>query len=765
MDFRAWQVLKDRGIGRYLLGLTEEMIKDERVELSLLISSYLPFSTLPNDLYKKLPVYTLENFKNYTIEENFDFFFKGCFFYGHGVFFPEDIYPSDVCEKCDDMVGLLYDLIPFIFPKNYIPTWKMKWEYISCFEAMKYASHLFTISEWTKIDGIKFLNKLDDYFTTIYGGVDKKTFDFLITDSKYDISKRNNNIIFISGADKRKNFHGAAKAFSQVYSQKQIPQDAKLYIICKTNDWMINEIQKSISTREVKLGEQIIVTDYIEEKEMIKLLSEARASIFPSFYEGLGLPILESYGACTPCFGSNLSSIKEFIHPQCLVNPYSEKDMEDLFVKIFENDDLCRRSVKFGENLLQNIAWNKAAKKIIDKLQNIIVRKQNQLDKQDEKIAVFGCLPPSKSGIALYNYKLYTLEPSKYDIFSGIQDMTDYACLIKNDKYKNIFPIPFYRFAQKKIKYMSKIFVIGGSEHHKEALEMAIKTKEEPHRWLYLHEAFIYWVFFPMFNFDLEKLKQFIIYWYPQTMSEIKMINNTNSLYYYLIKHNIYGILPLIHLTNIKNIFVNNEKALNLIKNELSVKDQNNLKIKVLFLPIELKNFSRVQNDRTIVGMFGIPHSLKMSLEVVQAIELLNKKNNNIKLIVAGYHVIPFTDWKQYPFVEVYDSPSEELLLALMNSVDCAIQLRPDSHGESSGCISQLLGMGKNILTSTGFISEKLSKYVHTVKGRPNILDLAHNIQNALNYPKEYSNKEVAEIYSFKNLSTLMAFECNKEVK
>ena len=115
----------------------------------------------------------------------------------------------------------------------------------------------------------------------------------------------------------------------------------------------------------------MIVTNYISDEEMVSLLSTARASIFASFYEGLGLPILESYAAGTPCWASNVSATREFVPAECSFDPFDSASMVAAIERIYSDDAICARSLEFGRRLIQTVNWNTAAEKMRQKLEEL----------------------------------------------------------------------------------------------------------------------------------------------------------------------------------------------------------------------------------------------------------------------------------------------------------------------------------------------------------------------------------------------------------
>ena len=878
-DFRAYQLFAGRGIGRYFLSLFEHIIKFDNVEAYVLVSSKLD-DNLPDSIVKNAPIYVLEKFDEYAIDFKFDFFFKGNFFDLYDSAF-EFNFPRNVIIKCGQVVGIIHDLIPMIFPNSYLQNKNFRKVYARNVEALRLAGYLFADSVCTRNDCVKLAGYPEKNISVIYGGADLDKFRSANSNKVYDAASRKNNIVYVAGFDVRKNFTGLSRAFAKAYASGKLPKDAKLYFVCKSSSNFIAKIENAIKDYSVKIGKNIIITDFIEDDVLVELLASARATIFPSFYEGLGLPLLESYIAGTPCFASDLSATKEFVLPECLFNPHNEDEIVQSIISIYTNEELCKKSLEFGRKLVKEINWDNAALKVVKKLEEL-----QKLDNKKDKVAVFSTLPPDKTGIAQYSYKLHAGD-MRFDIISDIKSLRNYQNLLnEEEKYvfygrylsyhpsnnvafddnsvvfsnflnkgiasfgpyaslysgnymldidyelsedsecefrvvvdqgktillkrtfnpkskhisipllleqdkenvevqtlfkglkfvikkivftrqpkditkegvSNIVPSEFADFMHLFHNYIGKIFVLGNSSHHRLSLSEAIKTKNEPNRILYLHEAAVIFTFGPIFNYDMAKIKSFFALWYPHLSEQIANLQNMGQLYDLLKANGLWGIRPLLNVTNIKHLVVNTPKAKAIIEKELTPGELNGIKIDVLYLPIpDLQNIEPIniegkQKGSVIVGAFGIASHAKGTDTLIDAIELLNKQGNDIKLLLAGYNVKDYVaNVKNNKNIIVDNEPSGDKLLSLMKSVDLAVQLRNETNGESSGSIAELLGMNQRFITTEGFVNSDLLPYCATVPVNVSAVNLAKVIKSTLNV--SVKENRLCEIYSCKRLA------------
>lgn len=555
-DLRIYEMSLDRGIGRYIYCLIDNILKNyPEIEISIIKynENQHPVFNYNND---KIKYYYHNKLKDYKFERKFEFLFfddtlcQGTFI-GSKIndidnFF-ENIFPEKILNTSKRIVAIGHDLIPLAL--NIETTNNI--EYFIQLESIFILEHIFTNSETTKRDFVKYLNIDKNKLTAIYGGVDSK-FINVIKSCDYSIKSRGNHVIFISHPEDRKNIKGLIKGFSIAYNQKRIPEDSKLYLCGKCYEETLKDIEIEIKNNNLT-NKQIILTGYISDEELIKLIYSSKANFLPSFYEGLGLPILESYALLTPSFASNVSSTKELVLEECSFDPYDENDIANSIVKAFNDEELCKKSVEFGKKLLEEKCnWDIASKKVVEKLkelnQNIV------LDK-----AIF---------IEYNDYKLFSYDNSH--VFTTITNYNDFEeinnSLLAKEYNNDFIPIEYYNKFLDKYEYNKKIFALGNSD----ILQCAVKEEDKNNSYLLIYKIEIFNILFDYFsNYLIDDFKKLIKNHYPNYYELIKEIDNINKIFNLLIENNIYGFKILFNLTNINNVITNQENIKNLILNEI----------------------------------------------------------------------------------------------------------------------------------------------------------------------------------------------------
>ena len=113
-----------------------------------------------------------------------------------------------------------------------------------------------------------------------------------------------------------------------------------------------------------KLGlkEQVLFTGYIKQEDVPALLSGATAFIFPSLYEGFGMPPLEAMACGTAVIASKTSSLPEVIgEAGILINPYSVEEIKEAMKKVWKEKDFADRLRKAGRERAKEYTWEKSA--------------------------------------------------------------------------------------------------------------------------------------------------------------------------------------------------------------------------------------------------------------------------------------------------------------------------------------------------------------------------------------------------------------------
>ena len=264
---------------------------------------------------------------------------------------------------------IIYDLIPYLFPEFYLSFHPQDKWYYQKLKEVNAADFYFAISETTKSDFVNYLSIAPEKIEVTYLDA-STTFRKLNEEDKKKAShhlKQKFNlesfILYVSGGfDYRKNLHTLFKAFALLpYSLKRV---YKLVIASKVNDEIRKNLYKLAKDSGIDRG-KIVLTDFVSDEELNMLYNLTSLFVYPSLYEGFGLPVLEAMRAGAPVLGSNSSSIKEIISIEdAMFNPENAEDMAGKIIKALTYKNYRDFLINNSEIQQKRFSWEKTVQRI-----------------------------------------------------------------------------------------------------------------------------------------------------------------------------------------------------------------------------------------------------------------------------------------------------------------------------------------------------------------------------------------------------------------
>jgi len=284
-----------------------------------------------------------------------------CFFmpqFGRG---SEYIFPHWLKLHQPHRLGVVYDLIPHLFPEKYFPTPQSRGPWLQALRLMREYDHLFAISQATRHDTIRHAGVDPTRVHCVYGDIDHSKRVLIEAGSDPGAAARfglrQPFSMYVGGEDWRKNMAGMVRAFG--HFQRHHP-DHQLAIVCTLAAERIAELKVLAESLGLRPG-AVVCTGYVSNEELIGILRQAEMMVFPPLYEGLGLPVLEAYGCGVPVVGSNTSSVAELVIPELSCDPREPESIAAAMERLQSTPALRERSVAYGQKLLGMLGWKPAA--------------------------------------------------------------------------------------------------------------------------------------------------------------------------------------------------------------------------------------------------------------------------------------------------------------------------------------------------------------------------------------------------------------------
>jgi len=178
-------------------------------------------------------------------------------------------------------------------------------------------------------------------------------------------------LLFVSTLEPRKNIEGLLEAYSQ--ARDQLEQPISLVLAGKMG-WKTDSIQSALQKHPYR--NDIIRPGYVEAQDLPVLYTMAEALVYPSWYEGFGLPVLESFGCGTPVVTSNVTSLPEVAGDAALlVDPADPAAIAQSIVRVIQDHGLRQKLIERGRERASRYTWDQTARVILEGIQRRIPEK------------------------------------------------------------------------------------------------------------------------------------------------------------------------------------------------------------------------------------------------------------------------------------------------------------------------------------------------------------------------------------------------------
>lgn len=273
-------------------------------------------------------------------------------------------YQSPFLHLNKNYIISIHDLSFFLFTNTFSKGQRI-YKQVNTNYGLKNAKGIITISKSTKEDILTIFPYIDERKIEIIplavnSIFKRKIYEDEIIETKQRFNINGEYILFVGTLEPRKNIFTIINSFRKIlYYYPNI----KLVIVGKKG-WLYQEILKKV--RNERLQGNVIFTDYVKDEYLPALYKGAKAFLFPSLYEGFGIPVLEAMTVGCPVITSNLSSLPEVAgNAGILINPLDEEEIADSILILLNNEDKRKELIINGKKRAESFSWEKTAEKTI----------------------------------------------------------------------------------------------------------------------------------------------------------------------------------------------------------------------------------------------------------------------------------------------------------------------------------------------------------------------------------------------------------------
>jgi len=265
------------------------------------------------------------------------------------------------------------DMTFYLFPKMHEKIKRIYFKRLIPF-SLKRSAKIVTISESTKQDMLTHFKHLPaEKISVIHLGV---TAGEPVTQTQESAHlnafglKEKHYCLYVGTLEPRKNITGIVEAFSRIRDAGKLPDEDYKLVIAGGKGWFYESIFDTVKT--LGLDSRVVFTGYVTEEVKQVLLKYAGFFIYPSYYEGFGLPVLEAMVYGVPVITGNVSSLPEVAGDAALlIEPGSVDDIAGAMEKLLLQPQLRKELSEKSLKQVKNFTWNQTARNTLEILKTI----------------------------------------------------------------------------------------------------------------------------------------------------------------------------------------------------------------------------------------------------------------------------------------------------------------------------------------------------------------------------------------------------------
>jgi len=247
------------------------------------------------------------------------------------------------------------------FPELY--SWADKlYHKISIRFIKKFADKIITVSKFSKEDIANFYKIDPKKIKVVYNGYDNVTYKLL---QNFEPKLTSKYILYIGRLEEKKNTAGLVEAFSKF--KKDQPEDQHKLVLIGKPGFGFEEVEENI--KKYNLADDVVLPGWVDDDDLPIWLNGADLFVFPSLFEGFGIPVLEAMSCGCPVICSNTTSLPEAAGEAALLfDPNKIDDIVFRMKQVLLNPEVAESLQQKGLIHCQNFSWQKSAEETLKEL-------------------------------------------------------------------------------------------------------------------------------------------------------------------------------------------------------------------------------------------------------------------------------------------------------------------------------------------------------------------------------------------------------------
>jgi glycosyltransferase involved in cell wall biosynthesis len=269
--------------------------------------------------------------------------------------------PAGIKKTGIKSVVIIHDLIFLRYPEYYKPIDRMIYHFkfkLACRNADK----IIAVSECTKRDIVSFFNIAEEKITVIYQGCHPNFRTKVAEEKKAEIANKyclpSRFILSVGSIEARKNLLLAVRAL------KNIPEDIHLVAVGKSTPYQ-SEVEQYAGKWGIK--SRLHILNNVSFEDLPALYQSAALFVYPSFFEGFGIPVIEALTSEIPVIAATGSCLEEAGGTGSIyVNPNDDAELSERIMEIVNNEELRNKMIESGKEYVKRFSEKAIAAEIMN---------------------------------------------------------------------------------------------------------------------------------------------------------------------------------------------------------------------------------------------------------------------------------------------------------------------------------------------------------------------------------------------------------------
>ena len=307
-------------------------------------------------------------------------------------------------------VVTLYDLIPLIFPEQYLGDPAMRARYAARVELIRHADGVLALSHYTAEDAVKHLGVSPQRVHVIHAGTSEHFAGMYPSAaaawahlSRHLKAVRPDFLLYVGGADFRKNMEGLIAGFGRLPAALRAEHQLVIAGILYPGQ---DQLLRNAADRAGLGPDELVLTGHVSDFDLGALYRACALFVFPSFYEGFGLPMLEAMSCGAPVAASATTTGPEVLGDlEGTFEPHDPDSIAMCLARILSSASVLDHLRARSRRRVALYTWERVAAESIEGYERAVAGTARRRTRRS-RIAFVTPWPPERSGIADYNLRL-----------------------------------------------------------------------------------------------------------------------------------------------------------------------------------------------------------------------------------------------------------------------------------------------------------------------------------------------------------------------